>query len=236
MRTSECYRFFMQSSCQIHTLFTLPCHNEVSTKRREGQINKKWKIIIPIIAVVLALIAGAGIVAAKSSNTNNGIQAGYYAPADNGNTADQTINQWYCGGSSQMMGYVTPQVASLLGTTTADLTTQINSGKTLSEIANAKGVSNDQLIQTLMGPYLDHMAVNVKYGYLTQAQADIMAQQAQTRLQTVITGKISSSNGFWGNMGDMMKGWFGGTSSSAANSAATGSGMMGGSGRGMMGR
>jgi len=199
-------------------------------------MNKKWKIIIPIIAVVLAISAGAGVVMAQGTGGNNSIQTGYYSPADNGTTANQTINQWYCDGSSQMMGYVTTQVAALLGTTTTDLQAQLTSGKTLSEIATAKGVSDDQLIQTLMGPYLDHMAVNVKYGYLTQAQADTMAQKSQTRLQTVIISKINSSSGVWGNMGGMMRGWFGDASSSNSNSCGPGYGMMGGSSGGMMGR
>ena len=170
-------------------------------------MQKRWKVGIVVLAGVLALSTGIGIALAKSANSNSSIQAGYYADGDGSQFAGETINQWYCGGRGPMAGYLTPQLAALLGTTTADLQTQLNSGKTLSDIANTKGVSQEQLIQTMMGPYTDHLAIMVKYGYLTQAQSDAMTQQAKTRQQTVVTSQFSAGNGFLG-MGGMMRGWF----------------------------
>lgn len=214
-------------------------------------MKKRWKIGIIVLAGALALSTGIGIALAKSTNSTS-IQAGQYAANDNGQFAGETVNQWYCGGSGLMGGYLTPQLATLLGTTTADLKTQLSSGKTLSDIAGAKGVSQDQLIQTMMGPYADHLAIMVKYGYLTQTQADDLDQQARTRLQSVITSQLQPSNSALG-MGGMMRGWFNRTqpSSSAAGvqsgysgcpvagpngAGAAGSGTGTGYGRGMMGR
>jgi len=216
-------------------------------------MKKRWKIGIIVLAGALALSTGIGIALAKNANNGGAIQAGYYAVNDNGQFANETVNQWYCGGSGLMGGYLTPQLATLLGTTTADLKTQLTSGKTLADLAAAKGVSQAQLTQTMMGPYADHLAIMVKYGYLTQTQADDLAQQAQTRLQSVITSQFQLNNGFLG-MGGMMRGWFHRTQPGAStpnddNSSYGGCPMAGpngpapagngtgtGYGRGMMGR
>jgi hypothetical protein len=197
-------------------------------------MKKTWKIGLLVGALVLALGTGVGIAVAKTAGTGQTIQAGYYA-ANNSTEdyANQNVNQWYCGGRGPMMGYLTPQVASLLGLTQSDLQNQLASGKTLAELAAAKNVSQDLLTQAMLGPYTDHLAVMVKYGYLTQAQADSYAQQAKIRLQTVITSRIGTSGGF----GGMMRGWFDGDQSQTAPpSGYYGPGMMGGGFGGMMGR
>ena len=69
----------------------------------------------------------------------------------------------------------------------------------------------------------------VKDGYMTQAQADAMSQQARARLQTVITGNLSSTNRAQGGFGGMMRGWFG-QSSQPGTSSSPGYGC-GGTGR-----
>ncbi len=196
-------------------------------------MKKTWKIGLLIGALVLALGTGVGIAAAKAAGNGQSIQAGYYAANNStGAYANQNVNQWYCGGRGGMMGYLTPQVASLLGLSQSDLQNQLAAGKTLADLAAAKNVSQDQLIQTMLGPYTDHLAIMVKYGYLTQAQADSYAQQARTRLQTVITSKIGTSGGF--GFGGMMRGWLnGGQNQTTPPSGNYGPGMMGG--RGMMG-
>ena len=125
-----------------------------------------------------------------------------------------------------MMGWnrmlLTPQVATLLGTTVSDLEAQLTSGKTLAELAAAKGVSQDLLKQTMLGPANDMMALMLKYGYLTQEQVDSMTQRMQDVVQTMMTAQIKDlDNDMWDIMQDMM--------------GANGAGMMGSYGRGMMG-
>jgi hypothetical protein len=79
-------------------------------------------------------------------------------------------------------------------------------------------VSQDRLLLTMMGSYSDHLALMVKDGYLTQAQADTMSQQAKIRLQTVITSNLSSAARSQGGFGGMMRGWFGQSSQSGTSS------------------
>jgi hypothetical protein len=209
----------------------------MEASRSEEKSMKKWTIGIVVAAGVLALAGGVGIAAARASSSQN-VQAGFYAASDNGSFYSQDVNEWYCG-SRGMMGFITPQLATLLGTTQDELKTELASGKSLADLAGARNVSQDTLVQTLLGPYTDHLALMVKYGYLTQTQADTFAQQAKTRLQTAVTS--TTRNG----IGGMMRGWFGGGSGNgevpagqpASNGCGGGlrGGFSGGVGRGMMG-
>ena len=118
-----------------------------------------------------------------------------------------------------MMGWnrmlLTPQVATLLGTTVSDLEAQLNSGKTLAELAAAKGVSQDQLKQTMLAPANDMLALMLKYGYLTQEQVDSMTQRMQDVVQTMMTAQIKDLDN---DMRDIMQDMMG----------SNGYGMMGG--------
>ena len=212
---------FTQSIGSLHTAFTKPCQNESNkAETKENQMQKKLKIGILATAGVLAISTGIGVAAAKTA-ANSSVQAGFYAsnPHDIA-YADETVSQWYCGGRSYMTGYLTPQVASLLGTTTTDLENQLKSGKTLADIAAGRGVTNDQLVETMMGPYAEHLTIMVKYSFLTQTQADELAQEARTRLQNVITSQFDSNDGFLG-LGGMMRRWFGGNAPQTNGDATT---------------
>jgi hypothetical protein len=181
-------------------------------------MKRKMTIGVLILAGVLAISTGIGIAAARSADNNANTQAGFYAPGDGPAFADESVGQWYCGGRGFMGGYLTPQVATLLKLTTEQIQTQLDSGKTMVEIATAQGVSQDRLLLTMMGSYSDHLALMVKDGYLTQAQADTMSQQAKIRLQTVITSNLSSTARSQGGFGGMMRGWFGQSSQSGTSS------------------
>jgi len=60
---------------------------------------------------------GIGIAVARSADIKANVQAGFYAPSDNGSFADETVGQWYCGGRGIQGGYLTPQLAALLKVT-----------------------------------------------------------------------------------------------------------------------
>jgi len=191
-------------------------------------MNKKLMFAIPIMAMVLAVGTGAGIVYAKSAEPGASYKpiSNYASTATTPSNTQATVA--YCGGFGGMMGQgagqglVTSQLANLLGTTVVDLRAQLDAGKPLSEIAATKGVSQDQLIQTMTAPFNDQMSLMLKYNYLTQDRINSMTQQMSQRLQTLITSPLNSAdeNG-WGFMQDMMDDY--------------GSGMMNNYGGGMMG-
>ena len=200
-------------------------------------MNKTLKIAIPVVAGVVAAATGIGIAAARSGNQNTA-----YTPAsyDTVGTAPASgDNAQYCGGAGMMgsgMGLqvTTERVATLLGATTADLKAQLETGKTLADIAKARGVSNDTLVQTILAPFQEHLDIMVKYEYMTNDQAAAMAVQAKNWVSTIITSNLT---GLTGGGPDHMGGMIGGSSGMMNGSGGmmNGScGMMGGSG-GMMG-
>jgi hypothetical protein len=210
-------------------------------------MDRKWKIAIPVVAGILAIGTGLGVVAAKSTDHSAAVYqpAGNYQTASTSTAPDNTTGLWYCDAVGGMMGYgagfpVTPQVATLLGTTTADLTAQLNSGKTLAEIASAQGITQDELIQAMMARYEAHLSLMVQYGYLTQDQANSMTEQVQERLQTMVTSQLNYDGSGWNYyIGGMMGRYYGGDDSQQQPGSESVpqpgyGGMMGGYGSGMM--
>lgn len=111
-----------------------------------------------------------------------------------------------------IMGGVTlQQVADLLGTTPTEVAAQLREGKTLAQIAQAKGVTEQALTDAILKPFKDRLALQVKYGYLTQEQADAWLQQQQTWIKEHISTAPGAGNGWcpmlgggWGGFGGMM--------------------------------
>jgi hypothetical protein len=172
-------------------------------------MNNKIKFAIPVIAGVLAISTGTGVALAKGpSQDMTAIPTANYAPAPQNGTRGDSAVVAYCGGWGGMMslatgqGLLTQQLADLLGTTPADLRTRLASGQTLAELAGAKGVTQDQLIQTMIAPFNDQMSLMLKYGYVSQDQIDSMTTQMKLRLQTVVTSQLTNNDGYgWGFMG-----------------------------------
>ncbi|MCF8544741.1 MAG: hypothetical protein K9G04_05570 [Ilumatobacteraceae bacterium] len=63
-------------------------------------------------------------------------------------------------------------IASVLKLTEAELKTQVQSGKTLAQIATAQGVDVKVVIDTIVADVKTHIADEVTSGEITQAQAD----------------------------------------------------------------
>jgi len=127
------------------------------------------------------------------------------------------------------------RVATLLGATPADLTAQLQQGKTLAALAQAKGVAEQTLADMILQPFKDRLALQVKYGYLTQEQADALLQAQQARVKDLITATpgTNAENGFGGCHGS---GWGGpGGMMGTGMTGFGGQGMMGTGGSGMMG-
>jgi hypothetical protein len=78
--------------------------------------------------------------------------------------------------------------ASYLGLTEADLHTQLESGKSLAEIAKAQGKSLDGLKKALTDATKKKLDAAVKDGRLTQAQADEIAKQMSAHVDDLVNG------------------------------------------------
>ena len=78
--------------------------------------------------------------------------------------------------------------ATYLGLTPAELRTQLESGKSLAEIAKAQGKSVDGLKKTLSADLQRKLDAAVKDGKLTQAQADEIESRLTEHLDDLVNG------------------------------------------------
>ncbi len=80
-------------------------------------------------------------------------------------------------------GHLRPDtVAKVLGLTPAELRTQLQAGKTLSQIATSQGISKDTLIANLVKAAEAKLASAVEAGRITQAQADRIKATLKDRI------------------------------------------------------
>lgn len=91
-------------------------------------------------------------------------------------------------------------LAAKLGLTPEELTAQINNGKTLAQIAQAKGISTKDLADVMKTTMESALAQAVKDGKLTQAQADLMVQHMDGQYEWMITNMGSERMGPGGGM------------------------------------
>jgi len=126
------------------------------------------------------------------------------------------------------------QLADKLGVPANDLVTQLQGGKSVADVAKEKGVDEQALVDLLQAPQIEMMKIRVKYGYLTQDQAD----QAQKYMADRVKAQLEQKGFFGGNgygPGGMMGGGAGGAGggmmgpgSQGSQGSQGGSGMMGG--------
>ena len=84
-------------------------------------------------------------------------------------------------------GRVAPEtVAKILGMTVDELRTAEQSGKTLTQIAAAQGISKADLVSKLVAAAKTQLAADVKAGRLSQAQADEISSNLSTRIGEMV--------------------------------------------------
>ena len=84
--------------------------------------------------------------------------------------------------------------ASYLGLTEDQLRTQLQSGKTLADVAKAQGKSVDGLIDALVAATKKHLDEAVADGRLTQSQADQILADMKQRITDRVNGKLPQFN------------------------------------------
>jgi hypothetical protein len=129
---------------------------------------KKTRIALVTVGL-LALAGGSTALASKGNQTKNTLAAssgGRHGPGDELDAA-----------------------ASYLGTTAASLLTELQSGKTLAQVATAtSGKSTSGLIAALVAAEKTEIAAAVSSGKLTQAQADQITSTLTQRFTDLVNG------------------------------------------------
>ena len=165
-------------------------------------LKRKWIIGIVILALILAIGITIPALAASGNNNSNSNGYGYFD------------------------GPTLTRLAEALGLTPADLSSQLQSGKTLANLAQEHNVPLAALEDVIIAPYKDRLSTQVKYGYLTQEQANSLLANAKDRAATLLEQDLSSKN-YNGNFGSCYN-------YMSANGYGTGPGWGGLMGPGMM--
>jgi uncharacterized protein YidB (DUF937 family) len=90
--------------------------------------------------------------------------------------------------------------AGVLGMTTDELITELKTGKSLADVAEAKGISVDDLKAKLLEQVHTQLDSLVAEGKLTQAQADSMYTCTESRIDAIVTAQPGPC-GICGGMG-----------------------------------
>ncbi len=86
------------------------------------------------------------------------------------------------GGICRGTGAAASAVSKLLGMEPSQIAAERQAGKSLTDIAASKNVSKDALVSTMLESRKAVLDQAVKDGRLTQAQADLMLKNMQTRI------------------------------------------------------
>jgi hypothetical protein len=94
--------------------------------------------------------------------------------------------------------------ADQIGMTVSDLTTELQSGKSIADVAADKGVDTQVIVKAFVDQLTATLNQAVTDGRITQAQADTMVQQAQERVPELLDnayGNCMPGGGFRGGRG-----------------------------------
>lgn len=143
-------------------------------------MKRYWKIAAVVLTVV-ALSVGFGTAAFA---------------------ADEPLAQGTCGrtgveGGFGGFGGNSAVLTDLLGLTAEELYDLRADGKTLAEIAAAKGISEDAVVTAILAERQEVLAAAVAAGRLTQEQADLMLQNMSENIRLSVTSQIGPK-GFGG--------------------------------------
>ena len=147
------------------------------------------------VTIVLGTLLAVGVLGLFAAGS---VFAQGPAPT-NGNRA---LGSWNggLGWSRGDAGVVCEAVADLLGMTRQEIYDARSSGKTLSQIASEKGISDQQLIDAIVTAKEETVTQALEAGQITQAQADQMLETITARTELIIDKPLGFSRFGMGRM------------------------------------
>ncbi len=148
---------------------------------------KRWMIVAMLVTALVAVVAGTALAQSDAPATPPatgvcpcGLTPGATSPMLGGGRMGGMR-----GGMPEWAG-MSESVEKLLGLTAAEIQTERQAGKSLVEIAQAKNVTEDVLIQAILDEHQADLARLVADGKLTQAQADLMIARMQGQVKVMV--------------------------------------------------
>jgi hypothetical protein len=167
--------------------------------------------VLAVTAVALVAVGGAfaaGKLHGSKAAAASGLSPGSYVGSHAGRTAQGWRGRGGGGGMGFGGGGDLAAAATYLGLSQSDLQTDLQSGKTLAQVANATSdTSAAGLIDALVAAEQTKLAAAVSAGTLTQAQADQITKTLQAAVTSLVNGTRPARGGFGGHGGP---GGFGG--------------------------
>lgn len=130
---------------------------------------RKWVWTGIALAAVIALAIGGGTALASRSVDKTPVAA-----------------EEHQGGGAFLDNATLTRVATALGITPAELTVQLQSGKTIAQVAKDRAVEAAKVIEAILAPHKDLVQLRLKYGEITQAQADLFLTNARQRAESLL--------------------------------------------------
>ncbi len=174
------------------------------------------RLVVVLVAVtVLTMAAGLAVAFAQTAPQPGDETEGWWCPGLGGGA-------WY-GSYDPANDPALNRLADKIGIGVDDLASELQAGKSVAEVAEARSVDLQTLVDLMQAPQIEMLKIGVKYGYLTQDQADAMQKFMAERIRGWLerkgspgrfrpTGALPAGPGFGGMMdrfGGMMGG-FGG--------------------------
>jgi hypothetical protein len=190
---------------------TLLCKtSEKEYIQTEGNKMKRFIVAAVLVAALMAMVAGTALAAGPITPPGQA-----FGPA----AGIQATDTYPCGamGAGGMMGRGAPEwagdspaVEDLLGMSEEDIQAERLAGKSLVEIAAAKHLTEDDLINAILSAKTDLLDSLVAEGKLTQARADFMIENMTAQVKTMVertdVGPAFSQDGAGFSMGRGMRG------------------------------
>jgi hypothetical protein len=166
---------------------------------------KRFIVAAILVGALVALVGGTALAAGPTTPPGQGF----------GTAADTQATgtcPWGSAGAGSMMRRGAPEwagqpaeVAALLGMEQEEIQAKRQAGESLVQIADAKNVSEDTLISTILGAKEKILAKLVADGKLTGDQADLMIKNMTDRVKTMVNrtdvGPAFGQGGARGMMG-----------------------------------
>ena len=182
--------------------------------------------VLAVTAVALVAVGGAfaaGKLHGSKAAAASGLSPGSYVGSHAGRSAQGWRGRG--GGMGFGGGGDLAAAATYLGLSQSDLQTDLQSGKTLAQVANATSdKSAAGLIDALVAAEQTKLAAAVSAGTLTQAQADQITKTLQAAVTSLVNGTRPARGGFGGHGGFGGPGGFGGAPRPSGSTFQPGSG------------
>lgn len=153
-------------------------------------------------AVIATLILGVAGFAYAQTQTPPSAVPNSFGYGRMGNFGGM-MGRWDQSGSYGLMhDYMVDAAANKLGISPDSLQNELSSGKTMWQVAQEQGLTEEQFRSAMAEAAKDAVSKMVADGVITQAQADWMVQRAESMLQNGFGfGLGGCHGGYWGRPG-----------------------------------